>query len=134
MKRFILSLIITPLIVSIVAYLTEIVFSGQTPSMRLIISMIPIFYVFTFIGLIVLGLPVYYFLKKIKRLNILFLIISGGLFGIIYMILFTFVLSGKISSFDWTSAFPGFLMGASTALVFGIIAGIPFFRKQMEST
>lgn len=134
MKRFILSLIITPLIVSIMAYAIEIFSSDQTLNMRLFIGMIPIFYVFTSIGLIVIGLPIYYFLKKIKKLNGFNLVILGGLFGVIYMISLTVLFSGKISSFDWTSAFPGFLMGALTAFVFVVIAGIPFFKKQMESS
>ena len=125
MKRLILALIFSPLFASLIFIFVEPIAAGRAPNLKLIFSMLPLFYIFTLIGVLVIGLPIYFLFKKLNILNLMSLVLAGGLTGIAYVILITGALTSSVSSIDLSAAFPSFLMGAITALVFGLLAGIP---------
>ncbi len=134
MKRFFLALILCPLLSSLLFSIVEPIAAGRAPNFKLIIGILPIFYIFTFLGLIVFGLPIYFLLKKLDILNLVSLTISGGLTGIIYMVIFQFVLFPKVTSSEIIAFIPGLLMGAMSALIFGLLSGISLTARHKEMT
>ena len=81
-----------------------------------------------YMGLFVLGLPLFQLLQRIGWLSLPTLTLSGGLAGVIVFYFFGKVLNVLLTSsapFIWIQLTWGAALGISVALLFGLIAGIP---------
>jgi len=82
----------------------------------------------SYLGVVLLGLPVAYFLDRQRWLNLATLAVGGALSGIVVFWLFLFLLVQVVfrsseSLFPWI--FWGAPLGLLVALVFGVIGGVP---------
>ena len=135
-RRFRFGIVIAPLIVPLGIF----IFGGaiQQSSWGILAIMISAF--FSYFGMFFIGLPLIYLLRRIGWLNIPMLVLSGALGGcvIIYaysIFMAAFLTAGSSIPFDfivasgslkWSLIFFGASLSAVIAVVFGIIAGIPF--------
>jgi hypothetical protein len=80
-----------------------------------------------FVGLCAVGLPLVYVLRRVGRLNLISLALSGALAGVLVFYLFGRLLAFLLESsgpFNLLSAVWGAALGFILALVFGLIAGL----------
>ena len=132
MKRFFLALIFSPLISSLLFSIFEPIVAGRAPNFKLSLTILPIFYIFTFLGFIVLGLPVYFILQKFDVLNLWSLTIAGGFSGVTYMVIFQLIIFPRVSSTETITYIPGFMMGTISALIFGLLIGLTLNLRNNE--
>lgn len=86
----------------------------------------------SYVGMLVLGLPLFRLLQRIGWLSLPTLTFSGGLAGVVIFYLFIKLLTWSSTStpFDWLQLIWGAAFGVSVALLFCLIAGVPFRRTK----
>jgi len=134
-KRLISAYLIAPLVPSILIVFFDGIFSHENErhlsTVIMILFSLPLSYVFCLIG----GWFVIYLLKCINYLYIWSLVASGFLLGAVAWYLIGYLLAYL---FGYTKEIlpatheimGGGVLGVTVALPFGLIAGIPWYRKQ----
>ena len=82
------------------------------------------------VGLLLVGLPLFYWLRKTQRLDLLGLVAGGALGGVIFLVVFSGALALRLGSplafrdlildVGW-----GVILGSAVAVTFGFIVGVP---------
>ncbi len=94
--------------------------------------------IFSYIGMIIVGLPALYILRKFSCLNLVTLGFFGLIGGILIFAIIGYILGLGIDSsspFDLMASMWGGLLGLLVAIVFGLIAGVEkiTYNKQMQA-
>jgi hypothetical protein len=81
-------------------------------------------------GLLLVGLPLFFWLRKTNRLDLLRLVIGGVLGGIIFLVIFSgalaLILRSPLTLRDLTlDVVWGVILSSAVALTFGFIVGVP---------
>lgn len=127
-NRIQLAYIFSPILPSVVF---TVVFHLSEP--KLIIFMLVFAIPFSYLPCLIFGMPYISFLKKRKQLTLVNLllggIILGGIFFYIFGITFSIILDSP-RSLEPTlrELLSGASLGFLVALLFGLIAGLPFYR------
>jgi len=134
--RVIVGFLLAPLVVPIAILVRDEIKAGGASSYQSEIAWIFVFAgVTSYLGLLILGLPLTYILKRFGRLVLLSLIlggiVAGGVTMVAFAICFPLLLGSPVRIEDidaqWLAAGAG--LGATTAAVFGLIAGVPVASK-----
>jgi len=81
-------------------------------------------------GLLLVGLPLFYWLRRTQRLDLVRLVAGGAVGGVIFLVVFSIALAWIIRSpftprdLGLDVAY-GVLLGTAVAITFGFIAGVP---------
>jgi len=134
-NREILAIIIAPWVSPLVIIVTAIVRSGGWPFHFEINIIISHAVLTSYAGLLIIGVPIFRILRRLGRLNLLMLIFAGGIGGVVVFILFSLLLSLALGSkphlaFSTSSVLWGSILGASVAVVYGLIAGVPMIKSK----
>lgn len=128
--RIQLAFVLAPLLPSLF-FLISLQLSGH----KIIILMLLFSLPFSYLPCLLFGIPLLSILKKKNKLNMVNFFICGALLGTIVFYTFGFVFSSFLDSTKnlipgLTELFTGAALGASVAIAFCLIAGIPFFTKE----
>jgi len=83
--------------------------------------------IFSYLGMLVLGLPVIIFLKKFGRYSLGWVFVAGAVCGAIVWFVFLGLFSGSLyseSGVSYLSVVAGAVLGAMVSLTYSLIAGI----------
>ena len=93
-------------------------------------------YAASFVGLLIIGLPIYYALKKYHLLSVFNLALSGALAGVIYFLFLTWLLMTVLTKgyfiLEPMSMLWGCVLGLITAAAFGYVCGINKHRRRFR--
>ena len=116
------ALAVTPLLVPIV-FVVFAIFEGSSiwNTFGVLLAL-----VFSYLGMLVVGLPVIFWLKNKEKLSLIYLIFVGGIVGAMVWNTFLFSLGFLLDStaqLSVVSLFGGALIGAVHGLVFSLLSG-----------
>jgi hypothetical protein len=85
-------------------------------------------------GLVLVGLPLFFWLRRTQRLDLVTLTVCGALGAVLFLLAFTTVLSFVMESALGSrelilDVWYGLLLGSAVAIAFGAIAGVPGRRR-----
>lgn len=117
-----IALAVTPLLAPIVLVVFSI-FNGSSTwnTFGFLVSL-----VFSYIGMLVIGLPVILWLNNKDKLSQIHLILAGGVVGVVVWNTFLFFLGfilANTAQFSFVTLFGGALIGAAHGLVFSLLSG-----------
>ena len=132
-KRVISGAIIAPWTSVIVLFLSGLS-DGNSPQMDTLIYLIAL--ITSYLGTLILGMPLVYFLGRFKCLNLPILVLSGSVLGIFVWYLFSIFLGYMLSSsvsFELKNIIGGIFFGSIISICFGLIAGITIHSSGTAS-
>jgi len=132
MNRMRLAYILSPILPSVLFAAVFGLSETRILAFMLVFS-IPLAYIPCFL----LGAPYISFLKRKKALSTFNLSLGGVLIGAVVFYVFGLIFSGTLGSPrgvlpSFHELFSGAVLGLLVALLFGVIAGLPFFKKDYE--
>lgn len=138
--RVIVGFLLAPMIVPFAILVRDAIKVGGAFPYHSEIAWIFVFAAVTsYLGLLILGLPLTYILKRFRRLVLLSLVLGGIVAGVVTMVTFAIcfpLLLGspvRIEDIDTQMLAAGAGLGAITAAVFGLIAGVPVIGKPLRN-
>jgi hypothetical protein len=139
-SRITIALIISPWSAPALIVIAATIYAGAWPFHYELGWITACSVVMAYVGLLLWGLPLFRWLQRLQRLDLLTLIGCGAIGGVIFIFAFGAVLSILFESplFSrnprdlWLSVLWGLVLGSTVAATFGLIAGVPTGRTRLH--
>ena len=134
--RTLSSILFTALVPTLLILIMPSLVNGQGINLNNSLKLFLPLYGASFVGLLIICLPIYYALKKYELLSIFNLALSGALAGVIYFLFLTWLLMTVLSKgyfvLEPMSMLWGCVLGLITSVAFGYVSRINRHRLRFS--